>query len=47
MAISRYTPEQISTLLRQIEVSIGNGKTTPKPARVGDSMIDQLKTKIG
>jgi putative transposase len=30
MAIQRYKPEQIVTLLRQIEVSIGNGKTTPQ-----------------
>ena len=28
MAMQRYKPEQIVTLLRQIEVSIGNGKTT-------------------
>lgn len=30
MAIKRYKAEQIVTLLRQIEVSIGNGKTTPE-----------------
>lgn len=32
MSIKRYKPEQIVTLLRQIEVEIANGKTTPKPA---------------
>ena len=33
MPIKRYKPEQIVTMLRQIEVSIANGKTTPaRPA---------------
>jgi len=27
--MKRYKPEQIITLLRQIEVEIANGKTTP------------------
>ena len=30
MPIRRYKPEQIVTLLRQIEVGIANGKTTPQ-----------------
>ena len=30
MAIERYKAEQIVTLLPQIEVNIGNGKTTPQ-----------------
>ncbi len=29
MSIKRYKPEQIVTLLRQIEVEIANGKTPP------------------
>ena len=29
MPMKRYKPEQIVTLLRQIEVVIANGKTTP------------------
>ena len=29
MAIQRYKPEQIVTLLRQVEVGVANGKTTP------------------
>ena len=29
MPMKRYKPEQIVTMLRQIEVSIANGKTTP------------------
>jgi putative transposase len=30
LAIHSYKPEQIVSLLRQIEVSIGNDKTTPQ-----------------
>ena len=30
MPIKRYKPEQIVTMLRQIEVGIANGKTTPQ-----------------
>jgi putative transposase len=30
MAIKRYKPEQIVTLLRQIEAKIANRKTTPQ-----------------
>jgi len=30
MPINRYRPEQIVTLLRQIEVEIADGKTTPQ-----------------
>lgn len=29
MPMMRYKPEQIVTLLRQIEVAVANGKTTP------------------
>jgi putative transposase len=29
MSIKRYKPEQIVNLLRQIEVAVANGKTTP------------------
>ena len=29
MPMQRYKPEQIVTLLRQIEVQIANGKTAP------------------
>jgi len=31
----KYKPEQIVTLLRQIEVEIANGKTTPQACRDG------------
>jgi putative transposase len=33
MPIKRYKPEQIVNLLRQIEVEIANGKTTPQACR--------------
>lgn len=33
MSNTRYKPEQIVTLLRQIEVGIGNGKTTPQACK--------------
>ncbi len=33
MSKKRYQPEQIVTLLRQIEVGIANGKTTPQACR--------------
>ncbi len=29
MPMERYAPEQIVTILRQIEVAVANGKTTP------------------
>ncbi len=31
--MQRYKPEQIVTMLRQIEVSIANGKTTPQACK--------------
>ena len=33
MSIQRYKPEQIVNLLRQVEVAIANGKTTPQACR--------------
>ncbi len=33
MPIKRYKPEQIVTLLRQIEVEIANGKTAPQACK--------------
>lgn len=33
MPMRRYKPEQIVTLLRQIEVEIANGKTTPQACK--------------
>jgi len=31
----KHTPEQIVSLLRQIEVAVANGKTTPSACREG------------
>jgi len=33
MSTTRYKPEQIVNLLRQIEVEVANGKTTPQACR--------------
>jgi transposase len=33
MPMKRYKPEQIVTVLRQIEVEIANGKTTPQACK--------------
>jgi len=33
MPMKKYKPEQIVTLLRQIELEIANGKTTPQACR--------------
>ena len=33
MAMKKHRPEQIVTLLRQIEVEIANGKTTPQASK--------------
>ncbi len=33
MPIKRYKPEQIVNLLRQIEVAVANGKTTPQACK--------------
>jgi putative transposase len=39
MPIKRYKPEQIVTLLRQIEVEIANGKTTPQACKEAEITI--------
>ena len=33
MSIERYRPEQIVTVLRQIEVAVANGKSTPQACK--------------
>ena len=33
MAIKNYTPEQIATILRQIEVQMANWKTAPQACK--------------
>jgi transposase-like protein len=39
MPIRRYKPEQIVTLLRQIEVGIANGKTTPQACKEAEITV--------
>jgi putative transposase len=39
MPIQRYKPEQIVTMLRQIEVSIANGKTTLQACKEAEITI--------
>jgi len=39
MPMKRYKPEQIVTLLRQMEVEIANGKTTPQACKEAEITI--------
>jgi hypothetical protein len=39
MPIRRYKPEQIVTLLRQIEVGIANGKTTRQACKEAEITV--------
>ena len=45
MAIQRYKPEQIVTLLRQIEVSIGNGQVIV-PSQAGLTRLFSLRLMV-
>ena len=42
MSIKGYKPEQIVTLLRQIEVEIANGKTTPQACKEAQITVQTL-----
>ena len=39
MGMRRYKPEQIVTLLRQIEVGIGSGKTAPQACKEAEITV--------
>ena len=39
MSTKRYKPEQVVNILRQIEVEIANGKTTPQACRDAQIMV--------
>jgi len=39
MPMKRYKPEQVVTLLRQIEVEVANGKTTPQACKEAEITI--------
>jgi hypothetical protein len=49
MSMKRYKPEQIITLLRQIEVEIANGKTTPQagPLQLTARMPTGVRKELG
>jgi putative transposase len=36
MPMKKYKPEQIVTLLRQVEVGLANGKTTPQACKAAE-----------
>ena len=42
MAIKNYTPEQIVTILRQIEVQMANGKTAPQACKEAGWRLPQF-----
>ena len=42
MPIQRYKPEQIVTMLRQIEVGIANGKTTSQACKEATITVQTL-----
>ena len=39
MGMRRFKPEQIVTVLRQIEVGIGNGKSTPQACKEAEITV--------
>jgi hypothetical protein len=39
MPMRRYKPEQIVTVLRQVEVEIANGKTTPQACKEAEITV--------
>jgi putative transposase len=50
MAKKRQKPEQVVTLLRQIEVAIANGKTTPqvcRDAEITEQAYDRWRKEYG
>ena len=49
MSMKRHKPDQIITLLRQIEVEIANGKTTPQvgPLQLTARMPTGVRKELG
>ena len=39
MSKERYKPEQIVTILRQIEVAVANGKSTPQACKKAEIAV--------
>ena len=46
MPMKRYKPEQIGELLRQIEVEIANGKTTPQACKEAEITSSRRTTAV-
>jgi putative transposase len=47
MPMKRYKPEQIVTLLREIEVEIANGKTAPQACKEAFLVQLDVRTVLG
>ena len=50
MPMKKYKPEQIVTLLRQVEVELANGKTTPqacRKAQIAAQTYDRWRKEFG
>ena len=50
MTKKRHTPEQIVTLLRQVDVTVGNGKSTPQActeAAITEQTYDRWRKEYG
>jgi putative transposase len=43
MAKKLYTPEQILSILRQIEAAVANGKTTPQACKEAEIVEQTLR----
>ena len=39
MRMQRYKPEQIVTILRQVEVAVANGKSTPQACQEAEMKV--------
>ena len=47
MPMQRYKPEQVVTMLRQIEVAVANGKATPQACKEAGITVDVLPLAQG
>ena len=45
MSLQRYKPEQIVRVLRQVEVTVSNGKSTPQACQEGDPLTGILSVE--
>ena len=47
MPMQRYQPEQIVALLRQVEVGIANGKSTPQACNEAENTLQIAEAHCG